>query len=110
MRLDWEKEVWLPWFDHWLKGESTGVMDRPAVRYYLMGDVDDPDAPGNRWVEADHFPPKSKPTRYYVHSDHTLSTEAPTAETRLAPIQIRSQRSRADRRPRSRPVARQRAL
>ncbi|MCL4853782.1 MAG: CocE/NonD family hydrolase, partial [Bryobacteraceae bacterium] len=72
---------WLPWFDYWLKGKPTGVMDRPAVRYYLMGDVDDPDAPGNRWIEADEFPPKSEPTRYYVHSDHTLSTEAPSAES-----------------------------
>lgn len=79
-RLDWEKEVWLPWFDHWLKGKPTGVMDSPAVKYYLMGDVDDPQAPGNRWVEADEFPPKSEPTRYYVHSGHTLSTEAPSAE------------------------------
>ncbi len=79
-RLDWEKEVWLPWFDHWLKGKPTGVMDRPAVKYYLMGDVDDPGAPGNRWVEADTFPPKSEPTRHYVHSDHTLSTETPTVE------------------------------
>jgi hypothetical protein len=79
-RFDWEKEVWLPWFDHWLKGKPTGVRERPAVRYYLMGDVDDPDAPGNRWVEADHFPPESQPTRYYVHSDHTLSTAAPSAE------------------------------
>ena len=80
-RLDWEQEVWLPWFDHWLKGEPTGVMDRPAVRYYLMGDVADPRAPGNQWVEADHFPPKSEPTRYYFHGDHTLGTKAPTAES-----------------------------
>lgn len=78
--LDWEKEIWLPWFDYWLKGKPTGVMDRPAVKYYLMGDVDDPDAPGNRWVEADHFPPKSEPTRYYLYSDHTLGTHAPSAE------------------------------
>lgn len=79
-RLDWEKEVWLPWFDHWLKGKPTGVMDEPAVKYYLMGDVDDPHAPGNRWVEADEFPPKSEPTHYYVHSDHTLSTETPSVD------------------------------
>jgi predicted acyl esterase len=79
-RLDWEQQVWLPWFDHWLKGQPTGVMDEPAVRYYLMGDVDDPDAPGNRWVTASDFPPKSEPARYYVHSDHTLNTEAPATE------------------------------
>ncbi|MEW6359912.1 MAG: CocE/NonD family hydrolase [Planctomycetota bacterium] len=79
-KLDWEKEVWLPWFDHWLKGKQNGVMDRPAVRYYLMGDVDNPKAPGNKWVETDDFPPPSTAATYYVHSDHTLSTDAPTVE------------------------------
>jgi len=77
---DWPRQVWLPWFDHWLKGEPTGVMDQPAVRYYLMGATDDPDAPGNHWVEADDFPPDAAPTPYYVHSDGTLTGEAPTAE------------------------------
>ncbi len=79
-KLDWERDFWLRWFDYWCKGEPTGVMDRPAVKYYLMGDVDDPDAPGNVWVEADDFPPESVAVPYYVHSDGTLSTEAPTAE------------------------------
>ena len=37
-------------------------------------------APGNYYTDADAFPPKSEPTRYYVHSDHTLRTEAPTVE------------------------------
>ena len=40
-------------FDHWLKGESNGVMDEPAVNYYVLGDCDDPQAPGNRWRKAD---------------------------------------------------------
>jgi hypothetical protein len=79
-KLDWENDVWLPWFDYWLQGEPTGVMDRPAVRYYLLGDVDDPGAPGNEWVEADDFPPPSVAVRYYVHSDRTLTPAAPTAE------------------------------
>lgn len=79
-KLDWEQEVWLPWFDHWLKGQPTGVMDRPAVKYYLMGAVDDPQAPGNRWIEAEDFPPPSVAVPYYVHSDRTLRTDAPTAK------------------------------
>ncbi len=79
-KLDWQNEVWLPWFDHWLKGESTGVLDRPAVKYYLMGDVDDPDAPGNRWLEADDFPPPSTPVPYFVHPDRSLQVEPPRAE------------------------------
>jgi hypothetical protein len=55
-------------------------MDEPAVRYYLMGDGDRTDGHGNRWVETDHFPPNSTVTPFYLHSDHTLSTEAPSAE------------------------------
>lgn len=47
----------LAWFDYWLKGEANGVMDGPRVRYYLMGDVDDPSAPGNEWRESHIWPP-----------------------------------------------------
>jgi len=79
-KLDWEQDVWLPWFDYWLKGKPTGVMQQPAVKYYLMGDVDDPNALGNEWLEADAFPPPSTATRYYVHADHSLGEDAPTAE------------------------------
>jgi putative CocE/NonD family hydrolase len=78
-KLNWEKEVWLPWFDCWLKGQATGVIDRPAVKYYLMGDVDQPQAPGNRWIDAEDFPPKSVAVPYYIHSDRTLSADAPAA-------------------------------
>jgi len=77
---DWEREVWLPWFDYWCKGKPTGVMERPAVRYYLMGDVDNPNAPGNVWVEADDFPPPSTTVAYYAHADRTLRPEKPMVE------------------------------
>lgn len=81
---DWEKEVWLPWFAHWLKGEKSGVMERPAVRYYLMGDVDNPRAPGNVWVEADDFPPtNATAVSYFARSDHTLVAQPPDAEQAL---------------------------
>jgi hypothetical protein len=76
-KLDWEKDVWLPWFDHWLKGRETGVMGQPAVRYYLMGAVGDPEAPGNRWVVAEDFPPPSVAVSYYAHPDRSLGTLVP---------------------------------
>jgi uncharacterized protein len=81
VKLDWEKDFWLPWFDYHLKGKDTGVMDRPAVRYYLMGDVDNPDAPGNVWVEDDNFPPESVSTLYYTHQNHSLSLNSPSANS-----------------------------
>ena len=27
----------LAWFDHWLKGRDTGIMDGPPIRYCLPG-------------------------------------------------------------------------
>ncbi|MGI5816529.1 MAG: CocE/NonD family hydrolase [Armatimonadota bacterium] len=79
-KLDWRDEVWLPWYDHWLKDEPTGVTDQPAVRYYLMGATDHPEAPGNEWVEAESFPPESSAVSYYPHADGTLRREPPLAE------------------------------
>lgn len=78
-KLDWENDVWLPWFDHWLKGRVRGATNAPAVRYYLMGDVDDARAPGNRWIEADSFPPPSAATKYFLRGQGLLSPEASTA-------------------------------
>ncbi len=43
-------------FDYWLKGIDNGYTEIPTVRYYVMGDVDDPDAPGNEWKSADDWP------------------------------------------------------
>jgi len=79
-KLDWEKGVWLPWFDYWLKGKETGVMKQPAVLYYLMGDMNDPKVPGNKWIAAEDFPPKSTAVSYYAHSDHSLQTVPPNKE------------------------------
>ena len=49
--LDYGAEV-QRWFDHWLKGTDTGIMDEPSVRYYLLGDTR-----ANRWHTAQHWPP-----------------------------------------------------
>ncbi len=69
------------WFDETLKGKDKGYFSGPAVRYYVMGDVDDENAPGNSWRSADTWPPKnSMPTSYYFHNDGTLSTEKPAAD------------------------------
>src|SRR5262249_6985603 len=39
----------LRWYDHWLNGAATGVLDEPHVRYFLMG--------ANEWRTADAWPP-----------------------------------------------------
>ncbi|REK19428.1 MAG: CocE/NonD family hydrolase [Planctomycetota bacterium] len=80
------EELSLRWFDHWLKGEDNGVEDEPAVRYYLMGDTMDDDAPGNAWRTSDVWPPKATETAYYLHSGGRLSTQEPPKATNVADI------------------------
>ena len=52
-----EHQHMVRWFDYWLKGIDTGVSREPAVRYYVMGAVGEPGAPGNVWREAQDWPP-----------------------------------------------------
>jgi predicted acyl esterase len=60
------------WFDHHLKGEENELADKNSVYYYVMGDPEDKDAPGNQWRTADTWPPASKSTRFYLHNDGRL--------------------------------------
>jgi uncharacterized protein len=68
------------WCDEHLKGEDTGLYKEPAVAYYLMGDVDDPDAPGNEWRFVDDWPVKAVDTPYYLRTGGRLTTETPVEE------------------------------
>lgn len=70
------------WFDLTLKSSTANINTAPAVTYYVIGDVDDPNAAGNIWRTADRWPPvKTEPTEYFLGEDRTLSKSAPgTAE------------------------------
>jgi hypothetical protein len=51
----------MKWYDYWLKGIDTGIMDEPAVRYYVTGE--------NKWRYADNWPiPETVWTPYYLDS------------------------------------------
>jgi uncharacterized protein len=67
----------LRWFSYWLKGEQNGIMNEPAVRYYVMGDVTDPKAPGNEWRTAESWPPQAKTTSYFLNAGGKLSKQIP---------------------------------
>lgn len=67
------------WFDHWLKGVDTGILKEPAVRYFLMGDPLDPDAPGNEWRTSDVWPPTGTSQTFFLTSDGGLKRD-PAAE------------------------------
>jgi len=65
------------WFEYWLKGVENGIMREPAVRYYVMGDVTDPQAPGNEWRATADWPPPAKMTSYYLAANSSLSERMP---------------------------------
>lgn len=69
------------WFNHYLRGEDNGVERDPAVRYYVMGAVGEPGAPGNEWRTAGDWPPPADMVPMYFGEQGTLSMNAPTAET-----------------------------
>ena len=63
-------------FRYWLLGEQNGIMDEPAVQYYTVGDLSDPDAPGNEWRTASDWPPfPTKATPFYLSPDGALHAE-----------------------------------
>jgi putative CocE/NonD family hydrolase len=66
----------LRWWDHWLKGSDTGVMDEPMVHAWMTDSVK-PAAhhetlPG-RWVTEPSWPPPSRTMRRLFLTDSGLS-------------------------------------
>jgi hypothetical protein len=52
-------------------------MDLPPIAYYLMGDVDDSEAPGNEWRTSDAWPPPSVELTAYLHEGGILNVDPP---------------------------------
>src|SRR5712691_4731403 len=67
----------LGWLSFWLTGQPAVSTDEPAVRYYVMGDVTDAQAPGNVWRSAASWPPPSQPLRLYLTPDGGLDPQPP---------------------------------
>jgi predicted acyl esterase len=58
----------LRWYDHWLKGNDTGVMDEAPVKIFVKGI--------NQWRDEDAWPPKRiEWTKYFLHEKGGLSTQ-----------------------------------
>src|SRR5262245_13221134 len=75
-------QVQLRWFDHWLKGIDTGMLDEPPVKIFVMGE--------NRWRDEREWPlARTRYTPYYLRGggrantaggDGVLAPEAPGDE------------------------------
>ncbi len=62
----------LRWFDHWLKGVDTGIMDEPEVAVFDSG--------SRRWSYADAYPlPGTRWTIFYLRAD-TIGPAPPTGD------------------------------
>ena len=75
----WPRDPYFEWFDHWLKGAPTGIMDGPAVYYSPRAWIDDragyvPDD----WRFAGRWPPPgTSPHRLYLRGDEGLAADRP---------------------------------
>jgi predicted acyl esterase len=58
----------LRWYDYWLKGINTGIMDEPLVKTWVMG--------ANQWRYGTDWPlPETQWTKYYLYSWERLRKE-----------------------------------
>ncbi|HXU40004.1 MAG TPA: CocE/NonD family hydrolase [Blastocatellia bacterium] len=73
-------ETAMRWFDYWLQGKDDGIMDEPPVRYYVMGDVTDPKAPGNEWRTAWAWPVPARTTSYFLTAGGALNEKLPAEQ------------------------------
>ena len=79
--MEWRHEA-VRWFDHWLKGIDTGIMDEPALAVYVR----DWHAPGpyldfapGRWRYEDGWPiDRINQQKWYPQTNHTLSDKPAT--------------------------------
>lgn len=74
----------LRWWDHWLKGADTGIMDEPLLRVWMEDYVAPaaliPEHPG-RWVAEEKWPSPRIETRTWSLNDGTIDDTAATGTT-----------------------------
>jgi len=63
----------LRWYDYWLKGIETGIMDEPPISIWVTV--------ANEWRHYDEWPPKNaRWTKYYLRANNLLTHTTPTSE------------------------------
>ncbi len=77
-QIEWRHEA-VRWFDHWLKGEDTGILEEPRFAVYVRDYYPPGDSilyiPG-RWRWEDGWPiERTDHQDWYAQADNGLSTE-----------------------------------
>jgi putative CocE/NonD family hydrolase len=75
-RVEWRDQA-VRWFDYWLKGRDTGVLNDPRLVVYMqqwhLPDPNLQEVPGE-WRRENVWPPADvKNETLFFHADHTLS-------------------------------------
>jgi predicted acyl esterase len=55
----------LAWFDHWLKGIDTGILEGPGIRYFLPG--------ADEWHTSEAWPPQEGHREFALRADGALA-------------------------------------
>ncbi len=68
----------LRWWDHWLKGMDSGIMEEPMLRAWMLEGMEPSvhysTLPG-RWVAEDSWPPPNVTSRSYCLNDGTMDDQ-----------------------------------
>lgn len=78
----------LAWFDLWLKGRETGILEGPAIRYWLPG--------ADRWMTSDVWPPASEYVSFALNPDGQLADKRIEGERQYLCLAPGTYRSKGD--------------
>ncbi|WP_299822237.1 CocE/NonD family hydrolase [uncultured Jannaschia sp.] len=85
--IDWLSEE-TRWWDHWLKGHDTGIMDEPPLRLFLQDHAEPRSHYAERaghWIAEPAWPsPNIDATRFGLGADGTLGGDGPRAGGELS--------------------------
>jgi putative CocE/NonD family hydrolase len=80
----WPRDPYFEWFDYWLKGEATAIMEERPVFFSLRAWVEDSaHYVPNDWRYAEGWPPQdAKLRRLYLRGDGSLGAGGPAGAPR----------------------------
>jgi uncharacterized protein len=85
--IEWRGEA-VRWWDHWLKGKDTGILEEPRLNVYVREShppgTDLATVPG-RWRLEDWPIERTDLRRYHLQPDRSLSDQRPRADVHRLP-------------------------
>jgi len=80
----WPRDPYFAWFDYWLKGTATDIVEGPAVYYSPRAWIEDRAGyVAADWLHAERWPPPGvRPHRLYLRGDGSLAADGPAGAPR----------------------------